>query len=160
MYKSIVIILMLIFVLSVGSRAQDPAITYLSSSYRTTAGAIGPNGVVATTTYDVKINSPYTIILDSAIISGLTVIGDGIIIPTNKQGTIEFRILITKHQKNAVWYNGELEFEGIRVSANIHRSRIDRDKDYPAIVLYIRSNKSAQRIIKQQFDQEQSQFNK
>ena len=160
MYNSIVVILLFIFVSGTSSRAQSPSITYASSYYRTTAGAIGPNGIVATTTFDLKINSPYTIILDSAIISGLKVIGDGIIIPTNKQGTIEFRILITTHQKNAVWYNGELEFEGITVSANVHGSRIDKDKDYPAIVLYIRSNKSAQRIIKQQFDQEQSQYNK
>ena len=160
MYNSIVVILLFIFVSVTSSRAQPPFITYASSFYRTTAGAIGPNGIVATTTLDLKINSLYTIILDSAIISGLTVIGDGIIIPTNKQGTIEFRILITTHQKNAVWYNGELEFEGITVSANVRRSRLDKDKDYPAIVLYIRSNKSAKRIIKQRFDQEQSQYNK
>lgn len=162
MYKSGVIILLLIFVLSVESRAQDPSINYVSSSYRTTAGAIGTNGIVATTTYDLKINSHYTIILDSAIISGLKVIGDGIIIPTNKEGIIEFRILIaTHHQKDTVWYNGELKFEDTKVSAKATRATaLNQKNESPAMVLYLRSDKTKYAIVKKLFDQEQAQYNK
>ena len=161
MDKAAALILLLIFTHAFGCKAQSPDLIYASSSYKTSAGAIGPTGIVATTIYDLKIDSHKTIILDSAVISGLTVIGDGIIIPTNKEGTIEFRILVAKHQKQTVWYNGELEFQGISVSANVHpRFEFDKNKDYPAVVLYLRTSETNHVIVKQDFDQRNNQYNK
>ena len=140
---------------------QAPAITYASSFYKTTAGAIGPHGIVATTTYDITIASKQTIILNRAIIAGLTVHGDGIIIPTNKEGNISFRIVVTTHQKDSVWYNGELEFEGIRVSALVAKApAVNHGDDNPVMVLYLRSKKTDYVISKEQFDQEEAQCNK
>jgi hypothetical protein len=161
MDKALAFILLLIFTCTFGCQGQSPAITYASSFYKTAAGAIGPTGIVATTTYDLKIDSHKTIILDSAIISGLTVIGDGIILPTNKEGTIEFRIFVAKHQKDTVWYNGELEFQGITVSANVRPlSKVIEDKDYPDVVLYLRTSEVNHVIVKQTFDQMHNQYNK
>ena len=161
MDKVAAIILLLIFTHGFGCEAQQPDLTYASSSYRTSAGTIGPSGIVATTTYYLTIDSHKTIILDSAVISGLIIIGDGIIIPTNNEGTIEFRILVAKHQKQNVWYNGELVFKGISVSANVHpRLATDKNKDYPAVILYLRTSETNHVIIKQDFDQIHHQYNK
>jgi hypothetical protein len=141
--------------------AQSPAITYASSFYKTTAGAIGPHGVVATTSFELKLASHKTIILESVVIAGLAIDGDGIIIPTNKEGTISFRIIIYTHQKDSVWYNGELEFEGIRVSSNAQGvSNTYQNKKDPAVILYLRSNKTNYVVVKNEFDQEESQYNK
>jgi len=161
MRKVLVIILLLIYVSSSASKAQLPSITNVSSFYQTTAGAIGPNGIIATTTLDLKINSYKTIILDSAVISGLRVIGDGIIIPTNQEGTIELQIRISHHQKDTVWYNGELEFQAISVPANVYKvAKFYQNNDYPAIVLFLRSGGSKYTVVKNKFDQEHSQYNK
>jgi len=161
MRKVSLISFLLIFSTIYLSKAQWPAITYVSSFYKTTAGAIGPHGIVATTTYDLKLASHKTIILESAVINGLAVASDGIIIPTNKEGTISFRIIIYIHQKDSVWYNGELEFEGIRVPANVKKAS-DRYKNeqIPDVMLYLRSNKTNFVVVKNEFDQEEQQYNK
>ncbi|MDH3708769.1 MAG: hypothetical protein OER04_02715 [Cyclobacteriaceae bacterium] len=161
MHKPLIVILLLISTSFNDCKAQSPTITFASSYYKTTAGAIGPTGIISTTTYDLKLNSPKTIMLDHAVISGLRLLGDGIIIPTNKEGTIEFRVRITTHQKDTVWYNGEIEFQGIVVPANVLKIlRTDQIKDAPAMVLYLRSAGLNHIVIKEKFDQEQSQYNK
>ena len=140
---------------------QPPSITFASSFYKTTAGAIGPHGIVATTTYELTIASQKTIILDRAVIAGITVQGEGIIIPTNKEATISFRILITTLQKDSVWYNGELEFEGVRVALPVARAPVfNQLDDLPVVLLYLRSSKTDYVIAKEQFDMEQTQYNK
>ncbi len=152
---------MLIFTSFSNCKAQSPTITFASSYYKTTAGAIGPTGIIATTTYNVKLNSPKTVILDHAVISGLSLLGDGIIIPTNKEETIEFQVRITTHQKDTVWYNGQIEFQGMVVPANVAKvPGTDQIKDAPALVLYLRSTGLNHILIKEKFDQESSQYNK
>ncbi|MGI9543978.1 MAG: hypothetical protein ACR2MX_12040 [Cyclobacteriaceae bacterium] len=161
MHKVLVIILLLIFGSSLVGEAQSPSITYVSSFYKTTAGAIGPSGIIATTTYDLKINSHKTIILDDAVISGLRIMGDGILIPTSKEGTIEFQIRVFHHQKDTVWYNGELKFQGISVPTKTYEaSESYQNKEYPAVVLFLRSGGSKHTVVKERFDQEHSQYNK
>ena len=141
--------------------AQSPAITYASSFYKTTASAIGPYGIIATSTYVLKLASPKTVILDKAVVGELVIDGDGIIIPTNKAATISFRIIITTHQKDSIWYNGELEFEGIRVPVNVwNAAKIYQNKELPAVVLYLRSSKNNDILVKNEFDQKESQYNK
>ncbi len=161
MHKTLIVILLLVFASCNDCKAQPPTITFASSYYKTTAGAIGPTGIISTTTYDLKLNSPKTVMLDHAVISGLSVMGDGILIPTNKEGTIDFRIRITTHQKDTVWYNGEIEFQGMVVPANVVKvPRTDQIKDSSAVVLYLRSGGSNYIVIREKFDQERSQYNK
>ena len=161
MKQAIFVILLLILKSASVCLGQAPAITYASTFYKSAAGAIGPHVIVATTTYDITIASNKTIILNRAIIAGLTVRGDGIIIPTNKEGNISFRIVVTTHQKDSVWYNGELEFEGIRASAPVAKApAVNQEDDNLVMVLYLRSNKTDYVIGKEQFDQEEAQYNK
>ena len=161
MCKVTLISFLLVFNTIYLNNAQSPAITYASSFYKTTAGAIGPHGIVATTTYELKLASQKTIILESAVIAGLAIDGDGIIIPTNKEGTISFRIIIYIHRKDSIWYNGELEFEGIWVSANVQQaSNTYQNKKNPAVILFLKSDKTNYAVVKNRFDLEERQYNK
>jgi hypothetical protein len=143
------------------AKGQSPSISFASSFYKTASGAIGPYGIVATSNFDLELYSTRTIILDSAIIRGFKVWGDGIIIPTNKEGHIEFSIRVITHQKDSVWYNGEMEHKGITVAARVAKSSSHPNLQvHPAVVLYLRTSNSSYVIVKETFDREQSQYNK
>ena len=140
--------------------AQSPSIAYATSSYKTSAGAIGPSGIISTSVYGIKLKSSKTILLDSAVINGLKIVGDGIIIPTNKSGTIAFTISISTHQQETVWFSGALGFQDMSVGVNVYKASTDYDKINPAIVLYLRNSNARYKIIKEKFDQTHSQYNK
>ena len=141
--------------------AQSPVISYASSFYKTTAGAIGTHGIVSTTTYSLVLASTKTIILNQALIDGFVVDGAGIIIPTNKDGTIAFRIIVYTHQKDSTWYEGEIEFEGIKVPAKVQQApKAFQNSEISAVTLYLKSNRSNYEVTKQKLDEVTRHFNK
>ena len=161
MCKTLLTTFSLIFLLNDSSIAQTPVIKQVNSFYKTTSGAIGPSGIISTTTYDITLESPKTLILDSALIAGVKVYGDGIIIPTNRSLSTNFLIRIYTHQKGAIWYNGEIILQGVTVSAKVEqRSNYDSVGLTPKIIMYLKTSDNSYRITKQDFDKEQSQYNK
>ena len=151
----------IIFALAGSIYAQETAtIEYASSQYKTTAGAIGPGGIIATQSFDIHVKSPHTLILDGIIISGYQIFGRNMIIPpVPEDGLMKLKLVVTVHQKQSVWYNAELTFNGITVPLDVIRKESILESD-PAVIMEVRSKRDLNRIIKFEFDSSSSVYNK
>ena len=113
--------IILLLIPAISAFSQKPKISYASSCYKTTAGAIGPSGVVNTTTFELKIENSKTIILDSLVLGGFSLQSDGVLIPADKEGLIEIRLVVFTHQKDSVWHNGRLTVNDISVDYSVNK---------------------------------------
>jgi len=138
---------------------QGPGIEYASSHYKTTAGAIGPQGIISTHTYDLHIHSENTLILDGIIVEGFQIFGRNMIIAPKGDELMKLKLVVTTHQKQRVWYNAELSFNGITVPLEVIKKEREFDSD-PAVILEVRSKRGLNRIIKYSFDSTSSVYNK
>lgn len=142
--------------------AQDsPQISFASSFYKTASGAIGPQHIVASDNYRIKIEGIERMVVDSMLIRGQKIIcGDLILHAEN--GLIDLDVRVAIHQKEKVWYTGKImSNENITHSCHVgSRSQRNDLSTQPALIIFGHHEKTAYKLIKNKFDQQHSQFNK
>ncbi len=141
------------------SFAQSESIEFASSRYRTSSGAIGPHGVVATHSFDLHIKTENSLILQGIIISGYHIFGHDMLLPPVLDDLLKLKLVVTIHQKDTVWYNAQLTLNDITVPLDVVRKETHREKD-PAILLKVRSKGKQRLYVKEGFDSSSSSFNK
>tara|TARA_Y100001972_G_scaffold124727_1_gene174519 strand:- start:69 stop:542 length:474 start_codon:yes stop_codon:yes gene_type:complete len=139
--------------------AQTESIEFASSRYKTSSGAIGPLGVVATHSFDLHVKAENTLILEGIIISGYYINGRDILLPPVLDGLLKLKLVITIHQKSTVWYNAQLTLNDITVPLDVVRKEQHQDSD-PAVILKVKSKGTQRWIVKDEFDSHSSSFNK
>ena len=137
---------------------KGPDILFAGSYYKTTAGAIGPNGVTATRTYHLRLSGTEGFVSDSLVLHGMK-----IILPENDMTASEFRVMVSIHQKSEVWhtariYSGASGYENPRECEVITLEPLGQPG--PALILYGHDQSGRSRLIREEFDKEHSVFNK
>ncbi|MEQ8555311.1 MAG: hypothetical protein RIC06_12150 [Cyclobacteriaceae bacterium] len=139
--------------------AQSESIEFASSRYKTSSGAIGPHGVVATHSFDLHVKTKNTLILEGIVISGYYINGMNMLLPPVLDDLLKLKLVITIHQKSSVWYNAQLSHGDITVPLDVVRKEQYLDSD-PAIILKVTSKGQEHWIIKDDFDSSSSSYNK
>ncbi len=139
--------------------AQSESIEFASSRYKTSSGAIGPHGVVATYSFDLHVKTKNTLILEGIVISGYHINGRDMLLPPVLDDLLKLKLVITIHQKSSVWYNAQLSLDDVTVPLEVVRKEQYMDSD-PAIILKVTSKGQEHWIIKDEFDSSSSSYNK
>jgi len=139
--------------------AQAESIEFASSGYRTSSGAIGPQGVVATHSFDIHVQANYTLILDEIIIAGYHISGRDMLLPPVLEDLLKLKLVVTIHQKYRVWYNARLTWNDISVPLDVVRKEQYLKSD-PAVILKVSIQGEQHTIVKDVFDSSSGSYNK
>lgn len=160
MNANLTCIFALIILNAPGLRAQQSSeVIFASSFYKTASGAIGPQHVTATTTYQIKIKQFEDLKIDSIAVGNQMLIGNGIFIPIQGH-TIDITARIAIHQSSSIWYTAVIMANDITYSCDVQTRKDNSDKAYPAIIVYGKQGQLSCELVKDKFDQEYSQYNK
>lgn len=145
------------------SAQASPEIAFVSSFYQTASGAIGPQQIIATQTYRIKLDGVDEIIIDR-IIAGRR---ESVCEPVTLSGhnhIVDFSLSIAIQQKRGggVSYIADIIIADDKVSSCTVKdlegsSQLDVD---PAMVIYGHDNHSSYDLTRDNFDQSTSQYNK
>ncbi len=152
----LVIVSLIFYELTFG---QSESLEFASSRYKTSSGAIGPHGVVATHSFDLHLKAENTLILEGIIISGYYIHGRDMLIPPSLDDLLKLKLLITMHQKDTIWYNAQLTLNDITVPLDVVRKEQYQETD-PAVMLKVKSKGEQRWIVKDDFDSHSCSFNK
>ena len=139
--------------------AQTESIEFARSRYKTSSGAIGPHGVVATHSFVLHVKAENTLILEGIIISGYYIHGRDMLIPPLLDDLLKLKLLITIHQKDTIWYNAQLTLNDITVPLDVVRKEQYQETD-PAVILKVKSKGEQRWIVKDDFNSHSSSYNK
>ncbi len=139
--------------------AHAQEIGYASSRYKTSSGAIGPSGVIATHKFELHIESSKSIILGKMRLDSYEVEGRGLIVPPNLEGSLKFEVIVYIHQKQKVWYNAVLIFEGIKAPVDVTKLNTIVPSD-PKVLLQLKTSDEEVMLKKKEFDAVSASYNK
>lgn len=140
--------------------AQDPAqITFVSSHYRTASGAIGPSGVLAKQTYQIRIEGIDTIIVDR-IVAGRRSISCSPALMQADDGNLQFSVSISLRYANRSTGKIAVGDQDISQCRIRELGRSDRDSSQRALVIFAHNDRTSFTLTRDSFDSERSQHNK
>ncbi len=147
------------YLVSSGFLFAQPEIEFVNARYKTTSGAIGPHGVVATHSFDIHLKAENTLILEGIIISGYYIYGRNMLLPPILDGLLKLKLVVTIHQKDTVWYNAQLTHNEITVPLDVIKKDKYLDSDL-AVMLKIKSKGEEHWVLKNEFDSNSNSYNK
>lgn len=160
MFSKIIIatVVMVLTALSLGAH-DSPQITFASSHYRTASGAIGPSGVLAEQTYQIRIEEIDTIIVDQINAGHRSISCSPALIRADDK-KIQFSVSISLRYANRS--SGKITVDNRDVSQCRIREigRSDKDSSEPDIVILAHNDRTSFALTRDSFDSESSQYNR
>lgn len=153
----------LVFVVGAANAHASPEITFANSFYKTSSGAIGPHRIIATQTYRVQVGGVREIIIDR-IISGRREFSCEPVRLKADSGKINLTISAAIQQKlhGGVTYIAVMKTDDNETYTCEARELPENSSQpvEPAMIIFAQEYHSSFKLIKDEFDQEHSQYNK